>query len=335
MRSRFSLFLSCCFLTILSCNDGDVIDFEFDFDNTFKACGESDLLFFKTKEDPTETLSVLIENYSINDVFEEDEEIDSLLIPKNNVLFTYRTYNRVDLPDDDDLFCSNIPADGLNIVINENDNTAKANIIRVLVEDDNDGIPSELESTNGIDPTGDDDNDGVLNYLDDNPNDATIGDDNADIEMGFDTDNDGLPNFIDEDDDGDNVLTKDEKPDPDGNGELSDAQDTDEDGIPDYLDDDDDGDTVLTRDEENDRQDQNPRNDITNSDVGADYLNPNVDNTVPASKYRKHNISRAYTIRLVVSEIDISFISQTELDFGTLQGVSQLNGSRDITPDFP
>ena len=42
--------------------------------------------------------------------------------------------------------------------------------------------------------------------------------------------------YKDSDDDGDNVPTLNEKPDPNDDGDLSDAQDTDGDGIPDYLD---------------------------------------------------------------------------------------------------
>ncbi len=336
MRHLFVLLLSCSFLVIFSCSDGDVIEFEFDFDDDFEACGTVDLLLFKTKEDPSETVSILISNYSIEDIFSEDVENDSLVIPKDNVTFTYRTYNRPDLPGD--LFCSDIPPANLNIEKNESDTSTNAIITRILTEDDNDGVPSELESTNGIDPTGDDDNDSVPNYLDDDPNDSSIGDDNNEIENGFDTDGDGLPNFIDEDDDGDNVLTINENTDPDNNGDISDAQDTDNDGTPDYLDNDDDGDMIPTRDEENDTQDENPLNDITNSDIGADYLNPNVAISTPATKYREHNISRAYTVRLVVSDVDISFVSQEEFNFGTLTGSnvsSQLNTSREITPDFP
>lgn len=51
-----------------------------------------------------------------------------------------------------------------------------------------------------------------------------------------DTDNDDTPNFVDSDDDGDGVLTKDENPDPNGDGNPSDAKDTDGDNVPDYLD---------------------------------------------------------------------------------------------------
>ncbi|TBN06800.1 hypothetical protein EYD45_02635 [Hyunsoonleella flava] len=307
MRRLSSLLLSYGFLVIFSCSDGDVIDFEFDFDDTFVACGEVDLLLYKTKEDPSETVSVLISSYTLDDIFEEDPDNDSLVIPKPNVRFTYRTYDRPDLPKD--LFCSSVPPEGLNIVVDQNDATAVATIIRTFTEDDNDGIPAELENQ---DPNGD-----------------------GDFSDAQDTDNDGIPDYLDQDDDGDNVLTANENPDPDGNGDLSDAQDTDGNGTPDYLDSDDDGDGVLTRDEETDTQDQNPLNDITNSDIGADYLNPSVTTSTPAMAYKEHSISRTFVVRLVVSDIRIDFLSQDEFDFGILTGESKLSGSTEITPDFP
>lgn len=64
--------------------------------------------------------------------------------------------------------------------------------------------------------------------------------------LGQDTDGDGIPDYLDEDDDNDNVLTIDELADPNGNGVPEDALDTDGDGIPNYLDVDDDGDGILT-----------------------------------------------------------------------------------------
>lgn len=310
MKNWFSLLLFLFFIVLFTCSDGDVIDFEFDFDDTFEACGDDDLLLFKTKEDPAETVSVLISNFTVADIFEEDMDNDSIVIVEPNVTFTYRTYNREDIPDD--AFCSTIPPANLNIELDESDDSTTATITRVFVEDDNDGIPAELENP---DPNGD-----------------------GDFEDAQDTDGDGIPDFIDEDDDGDNVLTRNENPDPDNNGDLSDAQDTDDDGTPDYLDDDDDDDTILTRDEEGDTQNQNPLDDITNSNAGPDFLNSSVTTAVPATQYREHNISREFTIRLVVSGIGLSFLSQEEFNFGSLEGSnvnSTLNTSTQITPVFP
>lgn len=66
-----------------------------------------------------------------------------------------------------------------------------------------------------------------------------------------DTDEDGIPNFMDNDDDGDMVLTSFEyvfASNPDDKSVMS-LLDTDNDGIPNYLDNDDDGDGILTKDE--------------------------------------------------------------------------------------
>ncbi|GHA51421.1 hypothetical protein GCM10007103_34960 [Salinimicrobium marinum] len=73
----------------------------------------------------------------------------------------------------------------------------------------------------------DHDNDGIPSYMEDINGDGVLGNDN--------TDNDNLPNFIDDDDDGDFIPTREEiEIDPE-TGELS-FPDKDNDGTPDYLD---------------------------------------------------------------------------------------------------
>lgn len=291
MRKSFFLFLILNFILIYSCDDGDVITFELDFEETFEACeGVSDLIFYKTKEDPSESLSILISNYSLEDILEVDDD-NTFSVTESATLY-YRTYSDITLPTD--LFCNDVPA---NVTINiDEESDCNAEISTTLVEDDNDDVLASLE-------------------------------------FDGDTDGDGLEDYIDADDDGDNILTKDENPDPDGDGDLSDAQDTDNDGIPDYLDPDDDGDGVNTRDEENISQDNNPANDITNSDVGADYLNPDVAETVLATAYRQHTITQTFVVILNVTNISLSTLSQDELDFGILDD-SVLSDSRTVTPDF-
>jgi hypothetical protein len=72
----------------------------------------------------------------------------------------------------------------------------------------------------------DHDNDGIPSFMEDLNNNGYLGDD--------DTDGDGIPNFLDEDDDGDGVLTRDEIIiNEDGTIEFP---DTNGNGIPDYLD---------------------------------------------------------------------------------------------------
>lgn len=291
MRKSFFLFLILSFISINSCDDGDVITFELDFEETFEACeGVNNIVFFKTKEDPSESLSLLISNYTLDEILQVGD--DNMFSDTKSATLFYRTYSDIALPND--LFCNDIPPQ-VNIVENE-DSACTAEISTVLVEDDNDGVLAILE-------------------------------------FDGDTDGDGLPNFIDADDDGDNILTKDENPDPNSDGDLSDAQDTDGDGIPDYLDADDDGDGINTIDEENDSQDQNPANDITNSDIGADFLNPDVATMIPATQYREHTILQTYTVTIQVSDISLRLLSQDLLDFGVLDNGS-LTGSRRETPAF-
>ena len=174
-----------------------------------------------------------------------------------------------------------------------------------MTEDDNDGIPAELEDINGNGNLEDDD-----------------------------TDADGIPNYLDQDDDGDNVLTTSENPNYSATDLLVNAQDSDGDGTPDYLDMDDDGDGVKTRDEENLSQDQNPLNDILDPNIGPDYLNPDIKNTIPATKYRTHKINQTFEVSILVENISLPTLSQTRLDFGTLNNGSVTSSSRNPTPVF-
>ncbi|MFD2727695.1 hypothetical protein [Hyunsoonleella rubra] len=303
MRKLVVVFSILSLLLPMSCDDGDVFEVELDFENEYDACGESDLVLYKTKEDPTETLSVLITNYTIAKAFDEDAN-DT--IEKTGAFF-YRTYGRPDLPSD--LFCTNIPPANLNIATNET-SSCGVTFIRTLVEDDDDGIDPEFEDLNGNGNLEDDDTDG-----------------------------DGIPNYLDEDDDGDNVFTKNENPDPNGDGDPADAQNTnsDQDELPDYLDPDDDGDGTLTRDEENDSQNQEPADDVTFPDVGPDYLNPSLSTKVDAKAYREHTIKQTYTLRMTVTEISLSILLQDSLDFGFFSGTKgfNLNNERTVTPTFP
>ncbi len=149
---------------------------------------------------------------------------------------------------------------------------------------DNDGLLNDEEN---MDPNGDGDfsdaqdtdGDGIPDYLDpddDNDNVLTI---NEDIDgngsaLNDDTDGDGIPNYLDTDDDGDGISTLQE--DLNGNNNPDD-EDFDGDGIPNYLDNDDDNDRVLTIDEYNNNGD-------FDGDGQPNYLDTDDDNdTVPTS----------------------------------------------------
>ena len=299
MRKLFFALITICFTCLFSCSDGDIIDVELDFDNSFNACeGVTDLVFYKTKNDPSESLSVVIKSLTLDQIL-GFKGTDTTITKLNNA-FNYRTYSNATISGND-LFCNDIPPSDIIIVNDYESSSTTAIISAALTEDDNDGIPAALEDING---------DGNLD------ND--------------DTDSDGLPNYLDADDDGDNVLTKDEDLDDDGDFTND---DTDGDTIPNYLDDDDDGDGVKTRDEENNTQDQNPTNDITNSDIGADYLNKDVLTSVAATAYRTHTITKTYVVTLNLTGISLDILSQDVLDFGELSD-SKTTDSRTVTPDF-
>ncbi len=305
---RFVLATLC--LISFSCDDGDIIDYELDFDDTFTACENNYLVLYKTKEGPSESLSVVISDFTLDEILTVDEtsnRFDGEFDLSSTNVFNYITYSDASLPEN--LFCSDIPSSEINITNNYESTSGTGTISTLRLQDDNDGIAAELEDINGNGDLTDDD-----------------------------SDEDGIPNYLDTDDDGDNVLTEDEEPDPNGDGDLSDAQDTDEDGIPDYLDDDDDGDGVLTRDEENDSQDQNPANDKSDTNTNInDYLNPSVAETVPATAYRENNITNTFVVTLTISSFDIDIISFDNYSFGALNtdNIDDDYTTTTITPEFP
>ncbi len=313
---RKFIYLFCVSLLIIGCNDGDVITVELDFENTFQSCGE--LVFYKTKTEPAESLSILISNLTIDDIVETrfvdtDSVLVELFTPSRSIALNgttnrinYRTYSS--LPANP--FCSDVPASDLNI-ISDAVGTGDLLITTTLTEDDNDGIPSDLEDINGNG-----------NYDDD------------------DTDDDGVPNYLDDDDDGDNIKTINEGHNyTEGNG-LMNAQNTDADfangdNIPDYLDNDDDGDGTPTRNEQNfSPEDHNPANDITNSAIGPDYLNPAVNDNTPETEYRPHTIRQIFVVLARVTNLAIPQLSQDVLDFGVLEDTSVTTDTRNVKTIF-
>lgn len=286
-------------LLFVNCDDGDVITVELDFDNTFKSCGS--LVFYKTKTDPAESLSIFVNNLAVSQLIKTayvttDSVFVELVTPSTTVAldgstnkFNYRTYSS--LPANP--FCSDVPSSELNIT-SDAAGTGIAIITTTLVEDDNDGIPKELEDINGNG-----------NYDDD------------------DTDGDGVPNYLDDDDDGDNVKTIDEFINFEMANDLSNAVDTDGDGIPNYLDNDDDGDAVPTRDERNfSPLEHNPSLSVTNSTLGPDYLNSTVALSTLETVYRAHKIQQKFVIKIVINNLSIPQLSQDVLDFGILNDPS-------------
>ncbi|HSI69295.1 MAG TPA: hypothetical protein VK941_03615 [Gillisia sp.] len=234
MRVYPALFL--LLFLFASCDDGDIIITTFDFDeDTFGMCSNerTKVLYHINNTNVHETLTIQINN---TDFSTESNKLVSglreLRLPlENNQVapirialsgeneVIYRTYDG-QIPND--YFCRDVPPSSPRVV-QEYRSVGGEIIITTSIDynrtnnqpdHDGDGIPSSEEGM------------------------ATL----------QDTDGDGIPDFLDIDDDGDNVPTSIERSLPIGDDPTADGYpDTDGDGIPNYLDPDDDGDGVPTR----------------------------------------------------------------------------------------
>ena len=119
-------------------------------------------------------------------------------------------------------------------------------------DSDGDGVSDGVEVGNPVSPT-DTDNDGTIDALDNDDDGDGVLTSFEDVDgdgdpTNDDTDMDGTPNYLDADDDGDGTATSAEEPDPNGDGDPADAADTNMDGTPDFLDPNIPGEAMLTID---------------------------------------------------------------------------------------
>ena len=297
MRRIFSILFSVVFL-LTSCDDGDIITVDFQFDGSLELCGDensNNYVIYDIRTDPYESLTLLFPVNSTNNLifkpttsgYSNSFDLSGSTTGSNR--FNYRTY---DGDPENTLICAEIPSSDVNVI---NDYLAAGGTVvhtSTFVDDDNDGIPSDLEDINGNDDLEDDDTDG-----------------------------DGIPNYKDDDDDGDNILTRNENPDPNEDGDFSDAQNTDastETGtpIPDYLDNDDDGDGVLTR-YEDENLNKNPLDDLADGAIIARYLDNTAIDVFVVDEFNNNTFTRTVTVEFVINNIDLELFSDDNLPLGT------------------
>ena len=287
-------FLSLCLL-VTACNDGDIIDVELDFDKTLSICelNPGNFFLYDTKKDPSESLSLIFPRNTTTELIFNPTENNykaTFAINGTSSKFNYRTYDG----NPEDLLCNLLP-DAATIILKDYAATSgTVTTITTFVDDDDDGIPAHIEDAN----------------LDGDNNPAT---------NPTDSDGDGIPDYLDQDDDNDNVLTKNEKHNYTEADGLSKAQDTDGDGIPDYLDDDDDGDGVLTR-LEDENMDGNPMNDRDESSPTPSvprYLDKEAKDVFNYPHFNRNVYKRTITVKFYISNVNLDVISLTEIDFGT------------------
>ncbi|TXD67965.1 hypothetical protein [Aequorivita lipolytica] len=279
----------CLPILLQSCNDGDIIITTFNFNEAkLESCGSSGSYVFY-KVNP-EALESLSLRLGVTDSLYKTEGTKPYIINGTTNFVNYRTY---DGTLGANYFCSSIPPTSPKVTVDYFAASGIANLTTIFFYDDNDGVPFESEEEG-------------------------------------DTDGDGIPNIYDEDDDGDNVPTVLELDILNADGDdnpLTAPLDTDNDGKPDYLDADDDGDGVLTRNEDKDR-DLNPRNDVTDSSVGADYLNQAVAIDYMVNEYRPHQYTITKSVQIVLENLVLvsgeEEITQETLNMGTLENVETI-----------
>lgn len=127
------------------------------------------------------------------------------------------------------------------------------------------------------------------------------------------TDGDDFPDYIDSDDDGDDLSTL--KEDLDGDGDPT-NDDTDGDGKPNYLDNDDDGDGIDTIDESTTED--------ANGNGIVDYLDPGTTSTISSPRNLKNSYQELYKTTIVIEPLKLtndngSPINYDSYEFGTIE----------------
>lgn len=269
-------------LLLNSCDDGDIIVTTLDFEDTgLNLCGDDEVkVLYQINDDEIfETISLRTTNNTLSDLENvlSTDEVPVITFPldQNNKI-VYRTFDAA-VPAD--YFCNAIPPSSPNVLEELESLGGVVTITTVIdmnVEDhDGDGIPSALEGRTSEQ----------------------------------DTDNDGIPDYLDIDDDGDNVLTKTEVRVSGENPTSPEAgyPDTDGDGTPDYLDVDDDNDGVDTKLEVTEES-QDPINQANVNEAElARYLNPLVSEEFEGELtfVIENEIRRKYISSVVVSNLQL------------------------------
>ena len=275
-------------LALLSaCDDGEIVVTSFDFeDSTLRFCDGPDrnVIYAINSDDVFESMSLEFNSNEFRvdedgNLIPPDEDQISFQLSGNNRM-VYRIYNAEIPSGNNTYFCSAVPPSSPQVIEEWISGTGATVFVNTGFTDetpdgdpDGDGLPNNEE---GWDPDG-------LNHQD--------------------SDNDGIPDYLDVDDDGDNVPTRNELANSDNDPITEDGQrDTDEDGIPNYLDDDDDDDGILTRLEVSEDDLDNPTA-LTTAEGIANYLNEQQTSSIQHDEYIPHDISRNYGYQILIDNL--------------------------------
>ncbi|MEG9326920.1 hypothetical protein V6B16_03145 [Salinimicrobium catena] len=259
MKRSFYLFLT--ILLFVSCDDGDLIVTDFNFENKqLEWCGDTeDQVLFNINNDQVH--EAIAFRFSLNTSTPQffSTETGQMTIPLNSEnQVVYRVFNG---EVESSYFCNAIPPVSPGVTEEYRSTSGGEMIItttlRNATDHDGDGVPSETEG----------------------------------IASEQDTDQDGIPDYLDIDDDQDNILTRVEIA-VEADNMIGNFPDSDNDGIPNHLDPDDDDDGVPTRNEDW-NMNNNPTDDRDNDGLPY-YLNPEIVDSFDVTTVRENVISQSF-----------------------------------------
>ena len=267
--------LLCTAILFSSCDDGDIIVTDFNFENqALNWCGDTkDQVIFNINNDLVNEAIAFRFNLDTPETEFFSTEVGQLSIELNNTnQIIYRVF---DAEVDDSYFCNEIPPVAPQVT-EEYRSTSGGEVLitttlKTANDHDGDGVPSEAE--------------GMAEELD--------------------TDGDGIPDYLDIDDDADNLLTRVEIA-VEAENAVNTYPDSDNDGIPNYIDADDDNDGTITRYEDWNKN-NNPADDV-NDDGLPHYLDPTLTDSFTVDTFRENVISRSY--RYLFSIQNLTLVNQ-------------------------
>lgn len=261
---------------LVSCNDGEIIVTDFDFDDPqLSWCGdnESHVLYKINNSGVNEAIAFRFDLTTTKpQLFLTEEGRETIALNGTTNQVVYRVF---DSEVSGSYFCNEIPPVSPQVIREFRSTTGGEVVILSTIanatDHDGDGVPSASEG----------------------------------MDSERDTDGDGIPDYLDIDDDGDNILTRVEI-EVEAENSVNSYPDSDNDGIPDYLDADDDGDGVPTRNEDWNLN-LNPVDDQNEEGV-PHYLNPEITDSFEVEGSRINTISRSF--RYLVTIKNLTLVNQ-------------------------
>ena len=259
-------------ILLTSCDDGDLIVTDFDFENQeLQFCGNGDVqvLFNTNNELVHEAIAFRFDLALAEPGFLTLEEGETVIPINDRNQVVYRVF---DGEVGANYFCNEIPPIAPRVTEEYRSTTGGEVVITTSLRNnddhDGDGVPSAQEG----------------------------------MATEQDSDGDGIPDYLDIDDDGDNVLTSEEIK-VEAETSVNGYPDTDGDGNPDYLDPDDDGDGTITRYEDW-NQDLNPLNDRNDENIPY-YRNPEINQAFPIDEFRANTIQQSFRYNINIRNLTL------------------------------